>query len=135
MLDAIISKDSLSLQMLQEIFSNAYIDFVEEDGELLIKDPYKVYVLPDTSGRFIRFLLLIKLDPKAGELKQLRAVNQMNSEYLMFQNSMSEGVLYIRYHFWTEGGVSPKSIVSAYKFFSKAVGEIIDDMSKLNVIV
>lgn len=135
MQDTIISKGNLSLQILQEIFSNAYIDFKEEDGELLVKDPYKVYVMPDNSGRFIRFLLLIKLDPKAGELKQLKAVNQMNSEYLMFQNSMSDGVLYIRYYFWTEGGVTPKGIVSALKFFSTAVGDVIGDLSKLDVIV
>lgn len=134
MQNGMISRENLSQEAVAEIFSNAFFDIQASEDEHVIKESYRTWIRADEKGRFVKFQTLFVLEPKAKEIDILRAVNNLNVKYLMFNTFMLKDRVGFEYYYWVEGGVSPKAIVQAYKFFGSVLPDLVSDLADQNVI-
>jgi hypothetical protein len=133
----LITKENLSQQLLVDIFRDAYLNVQKaEKGEnYFIKDGYSVWFEADDKGRFIKFNLLFTPNESSSEQQILRAVNQVNQEYIMYRVYKHDYGVEIDYFLWVEGGVTKKDVIFTYKFFNAACVGVVDRLAELKAIL
>ena len=90
----------------------------------------------DENKRFIKFSVVLGTNPKKSELEILKAINQTNSEYIMFQVACDDdSTAFISYYLWIEGGVIPKNVVKTYHFFNKVMLGVVVELSEKDIVL
>lgn len=135
--DIFIDKDNVSRDTLFSLFKDAYLN-VEESPEGngdYIQDRFKTWFDIDKKKEFIRFSLMLKVNPNKSDNEIYKAVNDVNHKYMMCRTFYNGNVLELDYYLWLDGGVSKKNIVFTYKFFAIASGEMVNFLLGTNVLL
>ena len=131
----IISKENLSAQKVADIFSSAFFNVVKDDSDYYVQDNYKIWFSVDEQqNRFIKIETGIIKNDRASELQILQAVNQMNLEYLMITTSYTGKSVKFQYYLWVEGGTATADLILAFRFFTRVLNNLIEELSTLNVL-
>jgi hypothetical protein len=120
----LVSEDELTTQLLKETFDNAYIEVLEvKDTYIKVKDVFTVYMDIDKNKRYVAFNSTYNLSDKATPTKALALMNKLNAEVALIKAYYTESsnTITYYYYFWTEGGFTQKSLVSALKLYKTAL--------------
>lgn len=120
----LVSEDELTTQLLKETFDNAYIEVLEvKDTYIKVKDVFTVYMDIDKNKRYVAFNSTYNLSDKATPTKALTLMNKLNAEVALIKSYYTESsnTITYYYYFWTEGGFTQKSLVSALKLYKSAL--------------
>lgn len=126
MAEALMDRDNLSSEMLRELFEDAYMEVeVDEDGDLTIRENFRVYVFPSADAGYIRFASFFKARPEAPREAKLRFVNAINENLVLARAYVTEaGGLAFEHYVCIDGGITPRSVVLTFKRFLAVLGGI-----------
>lgn len=131
----VVSADDLTPQLLKETFDNAYIEVLDvKDTYIKVKDVFTVYMDIDKSKRYVAFNSTYNLVEGTSPAKALALMNKLNAEVALIKSYYTESsnTITYYYYFWTEGGFTQKSLVSALKLYKTALNLSLDkDVEKL----
>ncbi|BCY28392.1 hypothetical protein KK2020170_12600 [Flavobacterium okayamense] len=131
----VVSPEDLTSQLLKETFDNAYIEVLEvKDTYVKVKDVFNVYMDIDKSKRYIAFNSTYNLVEGTSPAKALALMNKLNAEVALIKAYYTESsnTITYYYYFWTDGGFTQKSLVSALKLYKTALNLSLDkDTEKL----
>jgi Putative bacterial sensory transduction regulator len=133
--DEIILPEAVTKDMLQALFTEAYMDVsLDSDGDIVVKQSYRCYVVPATDGRFIRLYSLFKPNPDATAENKLAFVNRVNDELIIVRAYVTDsGGFGFEWYIPIEGGVTKKLIVLAVQRFHRMLDSAIGKDDK-NVV-
>lgn len=120
----VVSSDELTPQLLKETFDNAYIEVLEvKDTYIKVKDVFTVYMDIDKSKRYVAFNSTYNLSEGTSPAKALALMNKLNAEVALLKAYYTESsnTITYYYYFWTDGGFTQKSMVSALKLYKTAL--------------
>ncbi len=120
----VVAAEDLTTQILKETFDNAYIEVLEvKDTYIKVKDVFSVYMDIDKSKRYIAFNSTYNLAEGTSPAKALNLMNKLNAEVALIKAYYTESsnTITYYYYFWTEGGFTQKSLVSALKLYKTAL--------------
>lgn len=131
----IISSEEITPQLLKETFENAYIEVLDvKDTYIKVKDVFTVYMDIDKNKRYIAFNSVYNLVEGTSPAKALALMNKLNAEVALIKAYYTESsnTITYYYYFWTDGGFTQKSLVSALKLYKTALNLSLDkDTEKL----
>ncbi len=131
----VVSSDELTTQVLKETFENAYIEVLDvKDTYIKVKDVFTVYMDIDKNKRYIAFNSVYNLVEGTSPAKALALMNKLNAEVALIKAYYTESsnTITYYYYFWTDGGFTQKSLVSALKLYKTALNLSLDkDTEKL----
>jgi hypothetical protein len=111
-------------KFLKVIFDNAFIEVLEvKDNYIVVKDVFTIYIDIDANKRFVTFSSTYPLVTGAKKLDVLELMNIINKEVAQIKvyfNESNNSVSYY-YYFWTEGGFTVKSMISAVRLYKSAL--------------
>ena len=127
MADEIILPEAITKDMLQALFTDAYMDVsLDSDGDIVTKQSYRAYVVPATDGRFIRLYSLFKANPDATPENKLAFVNKVNDELIIVRAYVTDNGGYgFEWYIPIDGGVTKKLIVLAVQRFHRMLDSAI----------
>lgn len=118
MADDMITAENLSRELLKSVFDAAFMDVAfDSDGDIIVKDGCKCYVLPDKDKRRILLLTQFGFKPSADESEKLMCANKINAEYIMVRAYATDKSLRFTYDIILDGGITRKAFVFAVKRF------------------
>ena len=117
--DELVTPETVSKDMLKTLFTDAYMDTsLDDDGDIVVKDSYRAWVMPAQDGIWIRLYSLFKSNPAATPEDKLAFVNRLNDELVILRAWVTEsGGFGFEWYIPVEGGVTKKAIVFAVKRF------------------
>lgn len=121
---SLVTTDELSPSLLKETFENAYIEVLEvKDTYIKVKDVFTVYMDIDKSKRYVAFNSTYNLAEGTSPAKALALMNKLNAEVALLKAYYTESsnTITYYYYFWTDGGFTQKSLVSALKLYKTAL--------------
>jgi hypothetical protein len=131
MSEELITLENVSKDMLKAIFDAALMDTtLDSDGDILIKDRCRVYVLPDVERRRIRLLAQFGFVPSASEHAKLDCANRINSDYIIVRASVHGDKLRFSYDVSLDGGITKKAMALLVKRFCSIPQEAVADYGK-----
>lgn len=123
MSEQLVTKDTLSRQVVKDIFDNAYLETEDEEGDtFMVRDGYNFRVAVDSDKRFVHFRTIFGFREGALRQDQLEYVNDVNAGLIFIRASIINNFLIFDYYLFLEGGTTKKTIFQAYKFFQAIVG-------------
>lgn len=121
---SLVTTDELSPSLLKETFESAYIEVLEvKDTYIKVKDVFTVYMDIDKSKRYVAFNSTYNLAEGTSPAKALALMNKLNAEVALLKAYYTESsnTITYYYYFWTDGGFTQKSLVSALKLYKTAL--------------
>lgn len=121
---SLVTTDELSPSLLKETFESAYIEVLEvKDTYIKVKDVFTVYMDIDKSKRYVAFDSTYNLAEGTSPAKALALMNKLNAEVALLKAYYTESsnTITYYYYFWTDGGFTQKSLVSALKLYKTAL--------------
>lgn len=121
---SLVTTDELTPSLLKETFENAYIEVLEvKDTYIKVKDVFTVYMDIDKSKRYVAFNSTYNLAEGTSPAKALALMNKLNAEVALLKAYYTESsnTITYYYYFWTDGGFTQKSLVSALKLYKTAL--------------
>lgn len=119
-----VSANEVTSQFLKETFDNAFIEVLEvKDTYIKVKDVYNMYLDIDKNQRYVAISSTYNLVDGASPAKALALMNKINAEVALikvYYNQNSNSITYY-YYFWTEGGFTQKSLISAFRLYKSAL--------------
>ena len=117
--DELIQPETLSKSALQELFEAAYLNVtIDDDGDLVVKERYRSWVLPDEEGRWIQLASFFAADPTASLADKLAFVNRVNAEVVVIRAYVTaHGGFAFDSFIPVEGGIPKRSVVLAVRQF------------------
>ena len=119
MTDDLVTPELVSKDMLKTLFTDAYMDTsLDNDGDIVVKDTYRSWVMPNTDGTWIRLYSLFKSNPAASAEDKLAFANRLNDELIILRAWVTDaGGFGFEWYIPVEGGITKKAIVFAVKRF------------------
>lgn len=121
---SLVTTDELTPSLLKETFESAYIEVLEvKDTYIKVKDVFTVYMDIDKSKRYVAFNSTYNLAEGTSPAKALALMNKLNAEVALLKAYYTESsnTITYYYYFWTDGGFTQKSLVSALKLYKTAL--------------
>lgn len=121
---SLVTTDELTPSLLKETFESAYIEVLEvKDTYIKVKDVFTVYMDIDKSKRYVAFNSTYNLAEGTSPAKALALMNKLNAEVALLKAyyTKSSNTITYYYYFWTDGGFTQKSLVSALKLYKTAL--------------
>ena len=121
MADEIVLPETVTKEMLQTLFTDAYMDVsTDTDGDIVIKQSYRGYVMPANDGRWIRLYSLFKSSETATPEDKLAFVNKVNDELIILRAYVTDnGGFGFEWYIPVEGGITKRAIVMAVQRFHR----------------
>lgn len=120
----LISANEVTSQFLKETFDNAFIEVLEvKDTYIKVKDVYNMYLDIDKNQRYVAISSTYNLVDGTSPAKALALMNKINAEVALikvYYNQNSNSITYY-YYFWTDGGFTQKSLISAFRLYKSAL--------------
>lgn len=127
---------NLSVDRLKAVFDAAYMDTeIDSDGDLRVQDLLGCYVTPVESGEWI--ILTTHFSARDGSTRRERFefVNRFNNEIAVIRACVNHsGSFTFDYYVPVDGGISPKALVRATRFFLMALANGIRTCDNVNVV-
>ena len=119
MADGLIAPENLSKEFLKAILDAAFVDAsFDGDGDLMVKEQVRCYVLLDDSKERIRLLAQFRFLESATPGQRLECANQINSQYIIARAIVGPGnALRFTWDIPVAGGITRKAFVLALKRF------------------
>jgi hypothetical protein len=124
----LISPDNLSLDLLKEALDSAMFETsYDEDGDLLVEDGVRCFVLPGEKRDRIRLLTSGReVQEGVARAEALEAANRINDEYFMVRASVTDrNVLFLDYDVFLKHGIGKRSLAWTVKRFCAIADEAI----------
>lgn len=119
----IVHKDNVSLDLLMELFREAYIEVDKKlnDNAFTVTDHgMKFLVAVDAERkRFIQFAAAFRHEDLT-QVQEMQYANTVNSRLIFIRVAERDGLLYDHFQ-WIEGGVTRKNVVLTFKQFVSAL--------------
>lgn len=119
-----VSANEVTSQFLKETFDNAFIEVLEvKDTYIKVKDVYNMYLDIDKNQRYVAISSTYNLVDGTSPAKALALMNKINAEVALikvYYNQNSNSITYY-YYFWTDGGFTQKSLISAFRLYKSAL--------------
>jgi hypothetical protein len=133
----LITKENLSMDALIDLFNDAYLNVNHnEKKQYYIQDRYKIWFELDKENKFILFYVLFTKDDSCSDVDFYRGLNRANKDYVMYRAfAHDNNLIEINHYLWVDGGVSKRNIMFVYKFFSTAIGGIVNKLVEGRVII
>ncbi|MBN9292587.1 MAG: hypothetical protein J0G96_01255 [Flavobacteriia bacterium] len=129
----IIPGTSVSAPFLKSLFENAYYSVEEvQDTYIIVRDGYKFYFDIDSKQRYVTISNVFNLDKKFSKQEVYELINTLSKEVALIKCYYLEQTHSIAfyYYYWTEGGFTAKSLISAFKLYKEAVLLSVDKDTK-----
>jgi hypothetical protein len=135
MAEEIINPSDVTVEMLHELLDAAYIEHrVDEDGDILINERYKVWMKPLGEGRRIKLFAVFGFEGSATYDERLAGVNLINDDLVVIRAAVplrNPDVLDLDYYISVDGGITKRSIVKSVKMFMELVDAAIEKIEKI----
>lgn len=114
---------SLSVARLKAIYDAAFMHTeIDSDGDLRVEEVLGCYVIPAKPCERISLNSRIKAREGSTRQQRLEFVNRFNDEIAVVRACVNKsGNFTFDYYVPIDGGISPKALVLATKFFLKAI--------------
>lgn len=124
MAEDLVKPDSVSKQMLKDLFEAAYMSTRwDSDGDLIVDDGFSAFVLLNDDNSRIKFMALFKGNEQASAGAKLRFVNAVNDGLVVVRASVTKrGGFCFDHYLLLDGGVTKRCVVSSFKTFMKVLG-------------
>jgi hypothetical protein len=132
-----LAEGEVTVEKLKEVFDNAFFTTeIDKDGDLKITEGgVKTFVRVDKERKLISLFCLWGLKANAGEIDKLRFINRLNDKLILARFCMPDPTtLWCDYQMSFNGGVSPATIVNAYRQFVNVVKGGISSMDDDDVV-
>lgn len=124
----LITAENIDKEKLKGLYDAAFMNTgFDDDGDLMVNDGgYFCFAFPAEGT--IRLMAVFRTKPSLKPQRLLEFANRVNQEFVMIRASVaSNAAVVIDYYFLLDGGITPRSIVSATKRMlqvtTQAVGE------------
>jgi len=118
----VISVDNLSRESIKEALDSDFPNvFVDDDGDVGVRDLCTCYLLPNVEQRRLRLLTLWHFRDEVGELEKYLCANRINVDYAIVRAAVVGPHLAMTYDVSLEGdGISRRSLTLLIKRFCSA---------------
>jgi hypothetical protein len=116
----LLTAENISRETLKSIFDAALMEYsVDKDGDIMVQDQCKCYVILDKEKRRIRLHTQYVFKPESTEKQRLECCNRITLEYLFVRAASGKNnKLQFTYDLNLEGGVTKKALALLVKRFS-----------------
>jgi hypothetical protein len=117
--DVIVLPAQLSRDWLFQLYSNAYFDVeLDSDGDICIRDGFRIWVFPIREGEQIRFMSQFRANPMHELIDRLQYANRINDELHFIRCYVDrDGDIGFDSYLIVSGGVTRRNIVFATRAF------------------
>ena len=117
--DAIVLPAQVSRDWLFQLYSNAHFDVeLDSDGDICIRDDFRIWVLPIGEGEQIRFMSPFWANPAHDLIDRLQYANRINDEFAFIRCHVDrDGYIVFEGYLIVSGGVTRRNIVLATRAF------------------
>lgn len=117
--DAIVLPAQVSRDWLFQLYSNAYFDVeLDSDGDICIRDGFRIWVFPIREGEQIRFMSQFRANPAHDLIDRLQYANRINYELHFIRCYVDrDGDIGFDGYLIVSGGVTRRNIVFATRAF------------------
>ncbi|HPP51780.1 MAG TPA: YbjN domain-containing protein [Thermoguttaceae bacterium] len=123
-----LSEDQVSVDVLERVFQAAFLRTERDtDGDLLVRDESGIntFVRVDSERKIVTFFSLWGLKEEFPEGEKLRLANELNYQLVVVRFTVrSPRVLWCDHQFLYAGGMSPITIIAAYRRFVSVCREV-----------
>lgn len=134
MANELITPDNASIELIHELFEQAYMDATldEEKRQIRLREEVVARVFLSESRERMQIVAYYGIKEQADRIERLELVNRVNENYVLIRAGIDDdGDLWFDYCILLKGGVTRKAIVQAVRVFlmlvPKAVNECDED--------
>jgi hypothetical protein len=124
----VVQADAVTKDLLKALLDAAYMNVsIDEDGDVMVKDTFRFWVIPAENGRWVRMFAQFKGNPEATMGAKLEYVNTVNRDLHVVRAYLRDnGGFTFDQYIPVEGGVSRRSIVFAVRGFDSLLKSALD---------
>ena len=117
----LIYPENVTKEGLRDLFIAAYMDAsLDEDGDVLIKESYRSYLVPNSDASWIRLYSPFKGNEAASMEDKLAYVNKVNADLVIVRAYVTDkGGFIFEEYLPVEGGTTKRAIVLATRRFHR----------------
>lgn len=130
----LITPDNVSIELVRDVFEQAYMDAAldEEKRQIRLREEVVARVFLSESKERLQVVAYYGIKEETDRLDRLELVNRINENYVLIRAGIDDdGDLWLDYCVLLKGGVTRKAIVQAVRVFlmlvPKAVNECDED--------
>jgi hypothetical protein len=131
----LVYPENVTKEALRDLFVAAYMDAsLDEDGDVLIKESYRSYLVPSNDAAWIRLYSPFKGNETATLEDKLAYCNKINNDMIIVRTYVTEkGGFVFEEYLPVEGGITKRAIVLATRRFHRMLESAIraDDKNVL----
>jgi hypothetical protein len=113
--------ENITKEGLRDLFVSAYMDAsIDEDGDVLVKDSYRSYLVPSQDSAWIRLYSPFKGNPTATQEDKLAYANKINMDLIIVRTYVTDsGGFVFEEYLPVEGGITKRALVLATRRFHR----------------
>jgi len=125
MAGGILNPEDVSTEGLRKIFDDAYLEtLLDSDGDLVVRDGYRVLVMPRENGERIRLMSMFGVDPDSALADRLQLANKINDVMVLVRASVTErGSFCFDYDITVTGGLPIRTFMATFRRFVRCMEE------------
>jgi hypothetical protein len=131
----LIYPENITKEGLRDLFVQAYMDAsLDEDGDVLVKEQYRSYLVPSSDAAWIRLYSPFKANEQAAQEDKLAYVNKINADLIIVRAYVNQnGGFIFEEYLPVEGGITKRALVLATRRFHRMLESAIraDDKNVL----
>ena len=124
----VVQAEALNRELLRALLDAAYLNVsLDEDGDVMVKDNFRFWVMPADNGRWIRLFAQFKGNPEASLGAKLEYVNAVNRDLHVVRAYLRDtGGFTFDQYVQVEGGITRRAIVFAVRGFDNLLKSALD---------
>jgi hypothetical protein len=113
--------ENVTKEGLKDLFVAAYMDAsLDEDGDVLIKEQYRSYLIPSSDAAWIRLYSPFKGNTEATQEDKLAYANKVNKDLIIVRAYVNDnGGFIFEEYLPVEGGITKRALVFAVRRFHR----------------
>jgi hypothetical protein len=113
--------ENITKEGLRDLFVAAYMDAsLDEDGDVLVKESYRSYLVPGQDAAWIRLYSPFKGNESATLADKLAWANRINAELIVVRTYVTDkGGFVFEEYLPVEGGITKRALVLATRRFHR----------------
>jgi hypothetical protein len=119
--------ENVTKEGLKDLFIAAYMDAtLDEDGDVLIKEAYRSYLVPSSDAAWIRLYSPFKANEQATMEDKLAYANKVNADLVIVRAYVNaNGGFIFEEYLPVEGGITKRALVLATRRFHRMLDSAI----------
>jgi hypothetical protein len=133
----LVTPDTLSAELLRDIYEQAYMDVTldEEHGVLRLREEVTARAHVSESRERIQLLAVYGVKDEAQRADRLELANRVNENYVLIRAGVDDdGDLWFDYCILVKGGVTKKAIVQATRTFLMLVPRAVNECDEDSIV-